>query len=663
MSPRSILPTILVLCFFLRPAAAICQDEIHLQPAKTVPALQVADDLDVDLMLQEPLVANPLYLTFDERGRLWVVQYRQYPWPAGLKLISRDNVWRNVYDPPFPPPPPHAADSPFRGHDRITIHEDTDGDGVYDRHNVFLDGLNLATAALPGRGGVFVMNPPYLLFYADADHDDVPDSPTPQVLLSGFGIEDTHSIANSLRWGPDGWIYGAQGSTVSAAVVRHGLDGRPLDEPPIHSMGQNIWRYHPEKRIYEIFAEGGGNAFGIEFDSKGRVYSGHNGGDTRGFHYVQGGYYLKNFGKHESALERIHVWLLRSDEEQPRGTIHAHVRDLRIDRVARSLSRPSVGHLADFALRDAQFDFARRQHPANVGYRQDRRARQRQSRRIGSHQWTSKLAPTATCTSPIGIRFKRTITTTTKGKPTRTWAASIGCERRVRPSPAPIDLSTATSRQLIDKYLSHPNRWFRETALRLIGDRQDKGLIAPLRERALDSGNPFALEALWALNQLGGLDAKTAAELLAHRDPWVRAWTIRLLGDQRLIEPDLSQRITQLAATESSVDVRLQIACSAGRISTDAAPRLVADAVGARRRRGGPAYSQHDLVVADGPCKRDGGGRHVVSSQRALEFSTGGGGQAAGKRDENVRDARNSARLPGLRSYFNWPAVPSTFSG
>ena len=63
-------------------------------------------------------------------------------------------------------------------------------------------------------------------------------------------------------------------------------------------MGQLIWRYHPETRRYEVFAEGGGNAFGVEIDAKGRIYSGHNGGDTRGFHYVQGGYYQKGFNKH-----------------------------------------------------------------------------------------------------------------------------------------------------------------------------------------------------------------------------------------------------------------------------------------------------------------------------------------------------------------------------
>ena len=117
----------------------------------------------------------------------------------------------------------------------------------------------------------------------------------PEVHLQGFGLEDTHSVVNSLRWGPDGWIYAAQGSTVTGHVTRPGLDQR---QGAGAHMGQLIWRYHPETRRYEVFAEGGGNAFGVEIDAKGRIFSGHNGGDTRGFHYVQGAYYQKGFDKH-----------------------------------------------------------------------------------------------------------------------------------------------------------------------------------------------------------------------------------------------------------------------------------------------------------------------------------------------------------------------------
>ena len=76
--------------------------------------------------------------------------------------------------------------------------------------------------------------------------------------------------------------------------------GKDDGAEPIHTQGQQIWRYHPEGRVFETYAEGGGNAFGCEIDEKGRVFSGHNGGNTRGFHYVQGAYLQKNFGKHGS---------------------------------------------------------------------------------------------------------------------------------------------------------------------------------------------------------------------------------------------------------------------------------------------------------------------------------------------------------------------------
>ncbi|HEX2749510.1 MAG TPA: PVC-type heme-binding CxxCH protein [Verrucomicrobiales bacterium] len=285
--------------------------EPALSPEESAKHFTLADGLAIDLVLSEPLVTQPLHISFDSRGRLWLVEARQYPKPAGLKEVAKDKVWRAIYD-KVPPPPPFAADSPFRGTDRISIHEDKDGDGVYETHKVFLDGLNMATSVAHTEHGIWVTHAPYLLFYPDKNQDDVPDGP-PEVHLSGFGLEDTHSIANSLRWGPDGWLYGAQGSTVSAAVlVPGGKSQAPTgdhwpeiqkellkqDSQAVKTMGQNIWRYHPPTRRYEIFAEGGGNAYGLEIDSKGRIFSGHNGGDTRGFHYVQGGYYQKGWEKH-----------------------------------------------------------------------------------------------------------------------------------------------------------------------------------------------------------------------------------------------------------------------------------------------------------------------------------------------------------------------------
>ncbi len=231
----------------------------HLSPAESQAAVHAAEGLAVDLVLSEPEIAQPLSLDFDEHGRLWVVEYRQYPFPAGLTMVSRDKFYRATYD-RVPPAPPHQVP----GADRISIHEDSNGDGQFDVHRVFVDGLNIVSSMEMGNGGVWVLNPPYLLFYTDRDADDQPDG-DPEVHLQGFGLEDTHSIANSLTWGPDGWLYGAQGSTTSSRISVVGSD-----QPAVYRDGAMIWRYHPGRRRFEVFAEGGGNAFGLEIDGQGR---------------------------------------------------------------------------------------------------------------------------------------------------------------------------------------------------------------------------------------------------------------------------------------------------------------------------------------------------------------------------------------------------------
>src|SRR5579872_5767381 len=154
----------------------------------------------VSLVAAEPLVRQPVALDFDDRGRLWVMQYLQYPNPAGLKRVRVDRYSRTVYD-RVPEPPPHGP----RGDDRLTIVvEDPERPGQ-PRGKDFIGGLNLGSGFAFGHGGVFVLQVPYLLFYPDRDRDDVPDG-DPNVLLSGFGMEDAHSVANSLTWGPDGWL-------------------------------------------------------------------------------------------------------------------------------------------------------------------------------------------------------------------------------------------------------------------------------------------------------------------------------------------------------------------------------------------------------------------------------------------------------------------------
>jgi hypothetical protein len=169
-------------------------DSLPTAPDEAVKRFRIKDGFEVQLLAAEPMVRQPLDLTWDTRGRLWVVQYLQYPFPAGLKVVKYDQYLRAVFD-KVPPPPPHH----FPGADKVTVLEDTDGDGRFDTAKDVITGLNIVSSVLLGRGGIWVLNPPYLLFYRDANGDDVPDG-DPEVHLSGFGLEDTHSVANSLEW-------------------------------------------------------------------------------------------------------------------------------------------------------------------------------------------------------------------------------------------------------------------------------------------------------------------------------------------------------------------------------------------------------------------------------------------------------------------------------
>ncbi len=477
-------------------------------------------------------------------------------------MVSHDGVWRAVYD-KVPPPPPHH----FRGKDKITIHEDTDGDGQFDRHKTFVEGLNIATSVARGRGGVWVLNPPYLLFYADRNNDDVPDG-DPEVHLQGFGLEDTHSVVNSLQWGPDGWLYAAQGSTVTGHVSRPGLDA---GKEPIHSMGQLIWRYHPETRRYEVFAEGGGNAFGVEIDAQGRIYSGHNGGDTRGFHYVQGGYYQKGFNKHGplSNPYSFGYFPAMKHNQVPRFThtfviydgdaLPAHYRGLLfgvaplLNHVVMSRIRPdgSSWQTNDIGLAVASNDT--RFRPVDIKLGPDGALYiadwyDRQINHYRNHE--GRIDPSD------GRIYRLTA-------------------RHARPI-KPASLAGLGSSDLVRR-LSDSNKWTRQTALRLLADGKDASVGPELKRMVDRETGPLALEAFWALNLVGGLDEATGLKTLDHVNPFVRLWTVRLVCDQPAVSSTLAAALARRAADEPDIEVRSQLACSAKRLpAPDALPIIKA---------------------------------------------------------------------------------------
>ncbi|HJZ54302.1 MAG TPA: PVC-type heme-binding CxxCH protein, partial [Gemmataceae bacterium] len=232
-------------------------------PAKDAPAaMTLPPGFDVTLFAGEPDIVQPIAMTFDDRGRLWVVECVSYPkWSLDGK-----------------------------GTDRVVILEDTDGDGRFDKKTVFLDnGVNLSGIEV-GFGGVWLCSSPNLVFVPDRDGDDTPDGP-PEVVLDGWNVKDTkHNVFNSLAWGPDGWLYGCNGIQAKARV---GKPGAPDKERVAFDCG--VWRYHPTKKLFEVVAWGTTNPWGLDWDDYGEMFITNCVIDHL-WHVVPGGHYQRMYG-------------------------------------------------------------------------------------------------------------------------------------------------------------------------------------------------------------------------------------------------------------------------------------------------------------------------------------------------------------------------------
>jgi putative membrane-bound dehydrogenase-like protein len=505
--------------------------------------MQVPDGFRVKLAACEPEIRQPLSIDFDDRGRMWVIQYIQYPNPAGLKAVTVDRYLRTVYD-KLPEPPPKGP----RGADQITILEDKNGDGRYHKVRDFVTGLNLASGMCLGYGGLYVVQPPYLLFYPDRNGDDIPDG-DPEVLLTGFGMEDAHAFANSLQWGPDGWLYGAQGSTVTANI--RGI-----------TFQQGIWRYHPRTREFELFAEGGGNTWGLDFDRHGNVIAGTNYGNAVMLHQVQGAYYVKNFGKH-GELQNPHAYGYFEHVPYKSRFKGGHVTCGGI--VYHGGSFPDKfdnAYIAGNLLSNALYwHTIERQGSSFLNHFGG-------DFLIANDTW---FRPVDCLVGPDGSLFvadwydKRA----NHVDPIDNWDKTNGriykIEYKGTKPVKNLALSKRSSQELVG-LLSHPNDWYHYEARRLLAERRDPSVIPGLRQTILERQDQLALESLWALYVSGGFDDALAATLLTHPNEDIRAWTIRLLGDAKKVSADIQSRLINVARTDASCTVRNQLACSCKRL-------------------------------------------------------------------------------------------------
>src|SRR5262245_21670551 len=265
-----------------------------LPPKKAAEVMTVPEGFNVTLFAGEPDVVQPVAMCLDDRGRVWVAEGHCYP-------IRRKAKGPNS---------PFVADG-VQG-DRILIFEDTDGDGVFDKRTVFMEGLNLVSGLEVGFGGVWIGAAPYFMFVpmkedlvgqafqpAEADKNvrttKTVQAGPPQILLDGWGFQDTHETLNSFIWGPDGWLYGCHG------VFTHSRVGKPgtpdADRTPINA---GVWRYHPTKHVFEVFAHGTSNPWGLDYNAQGEFFI-----EAcvipHCYHIIQGGRYERQAGQHFQA--------------------------------------------------------------------------------------------------------------------------------------------------------------------------------------------------------------------------------------------------------------------------------------------------------------------------------------------------------------------------
>ena len=229
------------------PVAKVSKKKLILNPEDEIKTFKLPDDLEVSVFASEPMVINPTNMNWDREGRLWVCCTPNYPQIA----------------------PGHLAN------DYIVVLEDTDKDGKADKRTVFVDGLLIPTAVIPGDGGVYVANSTEFVHYKDTNGDGKADQK--KVILSGFGTEDTHHILHTPRWGQDGMLY------INQSIYIHSHVETPYGVKRL--MAGGIWQYDPHTEKLEIFSYGLINSWGHQMDKWGQSFA-TDGAGGEGINYV-----------------------------------------------------------------------------------------------------------------------------------------------------------------------------------------------------------------------------------------------------------------------------------------------------------------------------------------------------------------------------------------
>lgn len=492
-----------------------------LTPAEAMKKMTLPPGFHVELIAAEPALVNPVAMTFDDKGRIWITESLEYP---------------------------RRAAGP--GKDRIKVLESTKGDGRYDKITIVADGLNIPSGIAVGHGGVWVANSPDILFYPLEDWA-APKLGKPQVVVTGFGRTDTHELPNSLTWGPDGWLYGLNGVFNHSHVKYRGKE---------YTFTCTLFRIHPRTKDFELFCEGTSNPWGLALDGEGSFFVSACVIDHL-WHLVQSGYYHRQGGpyppwtwkigsivkhRHQKAAYCGLVWF-DSDaypEEYRRklymGNIHGNC--VNSDELSRDGSTYFARPRPDFlSANDAWFmPVAQKIGPDGCLYVLD------WYDRYHCYQDANR--------DPAGIDRL-------KGRLYRI----VHNEYK---APGHIDLRKESDEQLIDR-LGHPNVSFREMAQRLLIERLFASTetypktAARLETLALSQKAPRTqrLHAWWVIASTGAGKIDHWEKMLRHEDPTFRAWAVRMAGHLEFCRGHHEKAAA--LAKDPAPDVQLQVAIAA----------------------------------------------------------------------------------------------------
>ncbi len=543
--------------------------------AEAVAKFQLPPGFQATLFAAEPQVRNPIAMTFDARGRLWVAENFTY-------AESKKNFDMTL-------------------NDRIVVHRDGDGDGRADQQVVFHDQLKRLTSVELGFGGVYALCPPQLLFIPDANRDDVPDG-EPQVLLDGFDFGPVrHNIANGLKWGPDGWLYGRHGIQATSKV---GAPGAPDDQRV--KLNCCIWRYHPTRKVIEVVADGTTNSWGMDWDGHGEGFFintviGHL------WHLIPGAHYRRMYGDDldgkvyapiEQHADHVH-WATGEKWNDVKGG----------NKLSGDTSAAGGGHahsgLLIYQGGNWPADYHGRLFTLNFhGLRFNQEILEREgSGYVGRH------AADLLQTSDKWYRGVELISGPDGAVYVADWSDIGECHDHdgvhrgsgriyrfahgAAQAPAAFDLGSEKGEALIAR-LRSPNVWFARQAQQQFQQRRaangpERGDDAlPLTAMVDSKDGKIALRMLWAAHATGVVNQDLLLDLLRQPDEHLRVWAIRLLTDAMPIHgrasvplvsevaPAMIQGLSALTKSEPSSFVRLALASALQRLPFQVRAELAA---------------------------------------------------------------------------------------